>query len=365
MSIKETIRKLTPYSPGKPIEELRREFGIRGEIIKLASNENPLGPSPKAVEALKKAAKEIHRYPDASGFELRKALAKKHDIPIEQIVLGSGSDELIHYIGLIFLEPGDHQIMAEPGFSRYEPLATLVGAKTSKVPVDKNGKHDLEAMAKQVNKKTKIVWIANPNNPTGTIVRKRELRSFIDDLPQGVVLVLDEAYFDFVEDSEMPDSLEWVRENRADKAKVIGLRSLSKTYGLAGVRIGYGFFPPEIADAIHRIRMPFNANSLAQIAALAALGDKEFLERSKQANRDAIEKLTQICTRYYAKVYESHANFVWADFDRPTQPIYEALLRKGIIVRPGSTFGASNCLRISAGLPYELEIFEKTLGLIL
>jgi len=365
MSLRETIRKLTPYSPGKPIEELRREFGITGEVIKLASNENPLGPSPKAVEALRNASGEVHRYPDASGFELRQALAKKHKIPIEQIVLGSGSDELIHYIGLIFLEPGDHQIMAHPGFSRYEALATLVGATTSKVPVDEDGKHDLDAMAKEVNEKTKIIWIANPNNPTGTIVRKKELRSFHDELPSDIILVFDEAYFDFVEDSEMPDSLEWIKENRANKARVIGLRSFSKTYGLAGLRIGYGVFPPDIADAIHRVRMPFNANLLAQIAARAAIEDEKFLERSKRANREAIEKLTAICKKYNAKVCESHANFVWADFGRPTLPIYEALLKKGVIVRPGASFGAPNCLRISTGLPHELEIFEKAIGEVL
>ena len=354
--LRESIRRLAPYIPGKPIEEVQRELGIE-HVVKLASNENPLGPSPKAVAAIQSAAKGVSHYPDASGYELKSALAARLNLPAPQIVLGNGSDELIHYLSILLLEEGDEAVMADPGFPRYEASAKVIGAKPIKVSLDSQETHDLERMVGAVNEKTRIVWLANPNNPTGTIVRKQALDNYFKRVPAHVLTVLDEAYCDFVDDSSYRTALDYLNEGRP----AFGLRTFSKSYGLAGMRVGYGFGPEELCKPLDCIRPPFNVNSLAQKAALAALDDYEHLEKTIRLSRSGVGRLTSCLQRHGAKVAESFGNFIWADLGRNASGVSDALMQMGFIVRPGSIFGRPDCLRISVGTSEELDRFEAAL----
>jgi histidinol-phosphate aminotransferase len=272
-------------------------------------------------------------------------------------MLGNGSDELIHLIGLLFLGgESDEIIVGDPSFSRYDAAAQLVPCRLVKVRLDRQYRHDLPAMARVVNPNTRLVFIANPNNPTGTIVRRKELISFLLDLPTSVTVVLDEAYFEFAEDEhDYPDSLDYVREG----FNVIGLRTFSKAYGLAGIRLGYGFASPEVIDAIDRVREPFDVNSLAQAAGVAALEDAEHLNRTVANNREGLVNLARAFEKAGARPMESYANFVFADLGRPARPVFEALLSKGVITRSGHALGDDNCLRVSVGTPEEIEIFSQ------
>ncbi len=361
-TIRPNVLQMEPYSPGKPISEVQRELGLP-EVIKLASNENPLGPSPKAVEAVREAAASMHIYPDASGYSIRQAISQRFHVPDDRILLGNGSDELIHLLGLLFLgEPGDEMMMGDPSFVRYEAAAHLAPAKLVKVPLDSAYRHDLAAMAARVNEHTKLIFIANPNNPTGTIVRRREFDQFLADLPAEATVVLDEAYFEFAEGiDDYPNSLDYVREGRP----VIGLRTFSKTYGLAGIRIGYGFASPEIVDAFHRAREPFNVNSLAQAAAVAALSDRDHIQATVENNRRGIRRMNEALTALGATPCESFGNFVFADLHRPAQPVFRALLERGVIVRSGDVFGTPTCIRVSVGTDAEVDAFIAAIGTIL
>jgi histidinol-phosphate aminotransferase len=345
---------MRPYLPGKPISEVRRELGLHN-IVKLASNENPFGPSPKAVDAVREAAKEMHLYPDGAAYDLKAALSSHFNLPVDQITMGNGSDELIHLLGLVFLgSPDDQVIVGDPSFIRYDAAANLAPAELIKVPLDSDYRHDLSAMAKQVTDRTKLVFIANPNNPTGTIVRRSELDRFLDDLPEDTVTVLDEAYFEFAAHvPDYPNSLEYIARGR----NVVGLRTFSKTYGLAGIRVGYAFSQPSVADAIERARAPFNVNSLAQVAAVAALTDSEHIERTVRNNRLGVDRLTAALTEAGAKVCESYGNFVFADLGRPSAPLVQELLQQGVIVRGGEMFGTPNCIRVSVGTESEIGTF--------
>jgi len=349
---------MTPYSPGKPIAEVKRELGL-DRVVKLASNENPLGPSPLAVAALKKAAEEAHIYPDGASHDFRQAVATRFKVPYESVIVGNGSDELIHLLGLIFLSsPDDEIIVGYPSFVRYDAAAHLADAKVIQVPLDADYRHDLPAMAKAITKNTKLVFIANPNNPTGTIVTKAEIDAFLRDLPESVTVVLDEAYFEFAEhEPDFPCSVDYVLEGR----NVVGLRTLSKTYGLAGIRLGYGFAPAKIADAINRAREPFNVNSLAQLAGIAALDDEGHVQRTVENNRRGLQRLAGAFEAVGAKPCPSFANFVFADLGRPARPVFQALLERGIIVRPGDVLGAPNCLRVSVGTEEEIDLFVEAL----
>jgi histidinol-phosphate aminotransferase len=353
MPIRPNVLRMHPYTPGKPIAEAQRELGLE-RVVKLASNENPLGPSPKAIESVKRAAEEMHLYPDATGHELKEALSKRFDLPTNQIVLGSGSDELIHLLGLVFLGSEDDEVLVgDPSFVRYDAAAQLAPAKLIKVPLDQDYKHDLWSMAQRATDKTKLVFIANPNNPTGTIVLKPELDRFLQDLPPDAVTVLDEAYFEFAADvPNFPNSLEYVRAGK----NVVGLRTFSKTYGLAGIRIGYAFASSEIADGLERVRAPFNVSSLAQAAAVAAISDEEHITRTVANNREGVREIKSALEAAGAKACESYANFVFADLGRPAKPIYDQLLARGVIVRP---IWNPNCLRVSVGTPEEVAIFKK------
>lgn len=349
---------MEPYSPGKPIAEVKRELGL-DRIVKLASNENPLGPSPKAVAALKKAAEEAHIYPDAAAHDFRRAASEKFGVPYEQVLVGNGSDELIHLLGLVFLEsPEDEIIVGYPSFVRYDAAAHLAGSKLVAVPLDSEYRHDLPAMLAAVTPNTKLLFIANPNNPTGTLVSKAEVDALLDRLPEHVTVVLDEAYFEFAEDQpEYPNSTDYVRAGR----NVVGLRTLSKTYGLAGIRLGYGFAPPAIADAINRAREPFNVNSLAQVAGVAALEDDEHVKRTVENNRRGLQRLAGVFEKLGAKPCPSFANFIFADLGKPARPVFQALLERGIIVRSGDVLGAPTCLRVSVGTEEEIELFVEAI----
>ncbi|MCH8274618.1 MAG: histidinol-phosphate transaminase [Armatimonadetes bacterium] len=353
--IRENVKRLTPYSPGKPIEEVRREFGLT-RIAKLASNENPLGPSPKAVEALKAAAGDVHRYPDMAAAELKEAISRRFDLPPTQIVLGNGSDEIIHNLSQVFLAPGCSVVTGRPSFIQYAAAAHLAGAELIEVDLDAGARHDLSAMLKAAGENTRIVWIANPNNPTGTIVEREPLERFIQALPEGAVTVLDEAYYEFAaHEPNYPNSIDLIRSGYP----VVGLRTFSKSYGLAGLRVGYGFMPPEIADAIDSVREPFNVNRPAQAAAVAALDDEEHLQRTLKHNDRALRRITGLLQRFGAATTESYANFVWADFGFDTQPLFDALLRRGVIIRTGAIFGRPTSVRISAGTDEDLDLLEE------
>jgi len=353
---------MEPYSPGKPISEVRRELGL-DRIIKLASNENPLGPSPMAVEAVKKAAETMHAYPDASAFDIKAALASHYGIDQSQIFLGNGSDELIHMLGAIFLGSAeDEVVVGDPSFVRYDAAAHLAPAKLVKVPLDAEYRHDLKAMAAAVTPRTKLVFIANPNNPTGTIVGRHDLVAFLRALPNETVTVLDEAYFEFAAGADgYPDSVDLIREG----FNVIGLRTFSKTYGLAGIRLGYGFASAEIVDAFNRAREPFNVNSLAQAAAIAALRDRDHIEATVENNRKGLDQISAALTEVGAKVCESYANFVFADLGRPAGPVFQALLKRGIIIRSGDVFGTPTCIRVSVGTDEEIDAFVRELRAVL
>ncbi|MCJ7821813.1 MAG: aminotransferase class I/II-fold pyridoxal phosphate-dependent enzyme, partial [Armatimonadetes bacterium] len=274
------VETLRPYTPGKPIEEVQREFGLT-DIIKLASNENPLGPSPKAVEAIRAAAAEVRLYPDNDCYHLRKALAAHLEVPREQVMVGHGSDELIHNIGLAFIEPGDEVMMCSGPFSQWEFTAKLMDGTPVYVPM-KDFRYDMEAMAARLSAKTKVVFIGNPSNPTGAMVTRAELETLLAALPETTILVMDEAYYEYVDDAEYPDSLALVREGRP----VMVLRTFSKIYALAGLRVGYGVTTPELAEAMGRVREPFNVSSVAQAAGLASLGDGEQVERTRALNAE-------------------------------------------------------------------------------
>jgi histidinol-phosphate aminotransferase len=353
------VETLTPYVPGKPIEEVRREFGLT-DIIKLASNENPLGPSPKAVEAIRAAAGEVRLYPDNDCYELRGALSTHLGVAGNQVLLGHGSDELIHNIGLAFVCPGDEVMMCTGPFSQYEFTAKLMDATPVMVPM-RDWAYDLEAMAERLSPRTKVVFIGSPNNPTGTIVHKAELARFLEALPEAAVLIMDEAYHEYVDDPDYPDSLALVREGR----NVIVLRTFSKIYALAGLRVGYGATTPALAAALDAVREPFNVSCLAQVAAAASLADPEQVARTKRLNDESKDLLYREFTRMGLRYTRSEANFVWVDVGRDCRSVYVALLQQGVIVRTGDVFGAPTHIRVSTGTREENRRFLEALEQVL
>jgi len=357
--IRPNVLGMKSYVQGKPIEEVKRELGL-DRVVKLASNENPFGPSPKAIAAVQDAAATMHMYPDGSAYDLKKAISAKFDIATDKIFVGNGSDELIHLLGLLVLDSPEHELMmCNPGFARYDASAEIAPAKLVKVPLDENLVHDLETMADLINENTRIIYVANPNNPTGTVVRKDAMDRFLDRVPDHVLVVLDEAYFEFAMHlPDFPNSLDYVRSGREN---IIGLRTFSKAQGLAGIRVGYGFAHPRIVEAINRIKEPFNVNRLAQIAGVAALEDDEHVSKTVVHNRRGLDLLAGVFAEVGAKAFESFANFTYADFHRPTRPIYQALLERGVITRPGDLLGNPTCLRVSIGTQEEMEIFVKAL----
>ncbi len=356
--IADNIARLTPYRPGKPIEEVERELGITG-VVKLASNENSLGPSPKAIEIVRQLAAKMHVYPDASCHELRQAVARKLDVTPDSLVFGNGSDDIIHLLGVTFLRACDEVIQGDPSFVRYEAAAILNDAACHLVPLTTDWVHDLDAMADHVNARTRLVFIANPNNPTGTIVTRRALDRFLDRLPTRVMTVLDEAYFEYAaEDPDYPDGLDYVRHGR----NVVVLRTFSKAYGLAGIRIGYGAMRPDIAEWLDRTREPFNVNYMAQAAASAALDDDAHVERTLAMNRAGKSDFYAALRALDLDYTPTHANFVWIDLKHDSTIVFQSLLRKGVITRTGDIFGAKTFLRVTIGTPAENAKFASALS---
>lgn len=356
--VPEHIASLTPYPPGKPMEELEREYGIRNSI-KLASNENPLGPSPKAVEAVCSALDRLHRYPDGSGYYLRKRLSEKFDLPFDGIVLGNGSNEIIELVIRVFLLPGDEVLIPAPSFLVYKLAVQTVGARGVPIPL-KDLTIDLDRTLEAVTPRTKIIFINNPNNPTGTIVKRSHFESFLRGLPPKIVLVLDEAYIEFARDQDIPSGFDYIR--RAEGPGVIVLRTFSKAYGLAGLRIGYGAMDPGIADYLHRVRQPFNTGTLAQIGALAALDDEDFLAESRDTVWKGLRYLYEEVERLGLEPLPTEANFFLIRVPLDAQKLYEAMLRRGVIVRAMNAYGLDRYIRINAGLPEENRRFIEALA---
>ncbi|NIP71567.1 MAG: histidinol-phosphate transaminase [Gammaproteobacteria bacterium] len=347
------VRSLSPYEPGKPLEELEREYGISG-AVKLASNENPLGISPLALKAAVSALEGVARYPDGNGFALKRALAEKHGIGSEHITLGNGSNDVLELVARTFLGPGTNAVFSEHAFAIY-PIATqAVGAEArvaSASPADRAIPygHDLEAIAARMDEGTGVVFIANPNNPTGTWLARAELEGFLHELPGSVIAVVDEAYFEYVEEPDYPDASRWLERY----PNLLVTRTFSKIYGLAGLRVGYGLSHPRIADLLNRVRQPFNVGGVAQAAALGALTDRDHVRRSISLNRKGLRQLGEAFERMGLGVIPSAANFLAVDVGRPAGGVYEALLRRGVIVRPVASYGLPTFLRITVGAAKE------------
>ena len=321
------IQSLTPYVPGKPIDELQRELGLE-RVIKLASNENPLGPSPKAVAALAGETDTLHRYPDGGGFRLRQAIAERWKVTREHIILGNGSDEILGLLARTFLAPGDEAVMADHTFVIYKMEVTAAHGKAVLVPLA-NWTHDLEAMAQAITPRTRLLFLCNPNNPTGTMVSAEAVHRLMARVPEEVIVVLDEAYIEYVRDPQFPDALAYVKDGR----RAIVLRTFSKIYGLAGLRIGYGVTTPEINGFLNRVRPPFNANSMAQRAALAALEDDDHVAKSRAVNAAGMEQIGNGLRALGLAPIPSQANFIYFDVKRDGRNVFDALLREGVIVR--------------------------------
>ena len=353
------LKGLVPYSPGKPVEEVERELGIKG-AIKLASNENPLGPSPRALRALRHALREAHRYPDGGGYYLKEGLARRFDVTPDHLILGNGCNEILELIARCFLLPGDEVVIADPAFVIYGMLAQLQGCNKVLVPL-RDWTHDLQAMARAVTPKTKMIFVGNPNNPTGTVVGPSEIAAFMQALPDDVIVVMDEAYIEYVPPELVPDSLRHVREGRS----VVVLRTFSKIYGLAGLRIGYGIARPYLVELLDRARAPFNVNALAQRAALAALDDTRHVADSRMVNEQGKAYLSTELDRLGLAYPPSAANFILVDVRRDGRAVAEALLQEGVIVRPMGGRHLPTHIRVTIGTLNENKRFIKALRLVL
>jgi histidinol-phosphate aminotransferase len=349
--VAEHIARLVPYAPGKPVSEVQRELGLE-VAIKLASNENPLGPSPKALAAVRQAATEMHRYPDGGCYYLRRALAEKFGVAPGELLLGNGSNELLELLIHAFVLPGTHMVTSASTFVIYKLATQARGRAYREAALGPDRGYDLAALARSVDPDTRLVFIANPNNPTGTHIGADAMARFIAEMDARTegdppILVLDEAYHEYVDAPDAPDSMAILR----DRPRTVILRTFSKAYGLAGIRCGYGFASPDIVEQINRIRAPFNVNSLAQVAAIAALGDDEFLARAVAVNREGKAWLMGELTTRSLGVTPSQTNFLLVDFHTEARPIFQALMTHGVITRPMGGYGLPTCLRISVGLP--------------
>ena len=359
MKVANHIAKLKAYVPGKPIEELERELGIRGSV-KLASNENPLGPSPKAIEAIGDALKDLNRYPDGYSYRLRQRLAEKLGVKDSEIVFGNGSNEIIELLARTFLRRGDEVIMPAPSFLMYEIMVQAIGASPVKVPL-KALAVDLEGMAAAISENTRMVFVNNPNNPTGTVVTKDAFERFLKSISPEIIVVVDEAYIEFVRRADCPQGLDYLDADTT----VVTLRTFSKAYGLAGLRIGYGVMKEEVAGYMNRVRQPFNTNSLAQIGALAALKDQSFFENTIQMVHQEMDYLYGKLDGLGLRFFPSEANFFLIDVKQDGRKIFDMMLRKGVIVRAMTAYGYPNYIRVNIGLPEENRRFVKALKEVL
>jgi histidinol-phosphate aminotransferase len=359
LSIPDYILSIKPYTPGKPLEELEREYGIV-DSIKLASNENPLGPSPMAVKAIKNAIGKLNRYPDGSGHDLIQKISEHLGVSSKNIVLGNGSDEIIGMLALGLLQPGDEAVLAYPSFLMYEIMVRSADATPVFVPL-KSLSIDLGGIKEKITSKTRMVFLCNPNNPTGTIIFKKNFETFLEKIPPEVIVVVDEAYIEFVRDPNCAKSIEYLDNDRP----LVTLRTFSKVYGLAGLRIGYGVMPHEMANLLNRIRMPFNTNSLAQAGACAAIEDTVFFEKVLTLIHQGLDFLYDSLDRLGVTYFPTQTNFILIDVCKDADEIYEKMLRQGVIVRSMRSYGYPNYIRINVGLHEEnvrfIQALEKSL----
>ena len=352
------IADLVPYEPGKPVEEVQRELGL-DRVVKLASNEGQFGPFPAAVEALERSVNELNRYPDGGMYRLTTALAERHGVEPERVAIAAGADAVIMYLSLAVLDPGDEIVCGWPSFPSYVIDAIKMGATPVRVPL-RDLTYDLEALLAAVTPRTKIVFVANPNNPTGTMVGRAELDRYFDAVPEHVLTVLDEAYFEYVDEPHYPDGIE--EYLKRDGRRVLCLRTFSKIYGLAGLRVGYGVGPVDVVAAIRKVRNAFDVSQPAQDAALASLGEPEELARRRAVTAEGRARLEAVCSRLPVEICPRPvANFVYVDCGREVAPLFDALLREGVIVRPLGPFGAPAAMRVTVGEPEENDLFGAAL----
>lgn len=359
------VRELAPYQPGKPIAELQRELGF-DHIVKLASNENPLGPSPKALEALQRTIGDIALYPDGSGFELKRALAAALNVNSVQITLGNGSNDVLELVARTFLPPACRAVFSVHAFAVYPIVTQAVGAVGVAAAAHDGTDgprygHDLAALAQAVDEDTRVVFIANPNNPTGTYLPGTQLRSFLAGLPDHVIAVVDEAYLEYVVAADYQSVLHWL----PDFPNLIVTRTFSKAYGLAGLRVGFAVSSAEVADLLNRVRQPFNVNTLALAAAEAALDDRDHLAKTVAMNQTGLAQLAHAFAERGLSYIPSVGNFIAVDLGRPAAPVFESLLREGVIVRPIANYGLPNHLRITVGTEQENKEFLRALDRVL
>jgi histidinol-phosphate aminotransferase len=355
------VSGITPYEPGKPVEEVQRELGLE-RVIKLASNEGPFGPFPAALEAMARAAGELNRYPDGGAYRLRSAVAERHDVGTEHVALGGGADGVLDTLSQAVLAPGDEIVCGWPSFPSYVIYAMKQGATPLTVPL-RDHRYDLDALLGAVTERTKIAYLCLPNNPTGTTNTRAEVGAFLDAVPEHVLTVVDQAYFEYIDDADHPDAIEeYAKQGR----RVFVLRTFSKIYGLAGLRIGYGIGPSEVVTAIGKTRRPFDLTTPAQEAVLASLDDREEVRRRARVNAEGRVELEQVlASAGLAPAPGAVANFLYAESGEDPRPLFEGLLREGVIVRPLAGFGAPNAIRVSVGTPEENRLFGDALARVL
>jgi histidinol-phosphate aminotransferase len=352
--VPKNIQAIQPYKPGKPLEEVERELGIKA--IKLASNENPFGPSPKAIEALRRSIEHVELYPDDTGYYLRRKLAARFQVSMDEIILGSGSSDILAMAFHAMLTPDTELLTSEGSFIVYYLLGQMKGCSMVRTPM-REFAYDLRSMAERLTPRTRLVLIANPNNPTGTIVRRQEVAEFLKKVPEHALVIMDEAYVEYVGDPEYPDSFDYYREGR----NVLIIRTFSKAYGLAGLRIGYGIAKPEIIDTLQKVRLAFNTGSLGQVAALAAFDDQEHVQRTVESNRREMKFLSSELAARGVKYVPSHSNFIFMDLGKPSKDVDAAMLRQGVIIRPMAGWGFPTMIRVSIGTHEQNEQFLKAL----
>ena len=361
---KPAVRDIVPYEPGKPVEEVQRELALE-RVVKLASNEGPFGPLAEALDALAEAAPELNRYPDGGGFRLRTALAERHGARFEEIALGAGADGVVDCLAQVSLDPGDEIVCGWPSFPSYVIGARKLGAEPKQVPLQE-GRYDLDALLEAVTERTKLVYVCHPNNPTGTMNTRAELDDYFAQVPDHVVTVLDQAYFEYVDDPDYPDGIE---EYLKVGQRVVVLRTFSKIFGLAGLRVGYGVAPEEVVTAIGKVRRAFDITAPAQVAALASLsapGADSELERRRRINAEARPVVEDALRQHgFEPVGPAVANFVFAEVGEDSRLLFEQLLQEGVIVRPTAGFGAPGGIRVTVGTPEENAFFREALGRVL
>jgi histidinol-phosphate aminotransferase len=355
------LEGIVPYEPGKPVEEVQRELGLE-RVVKLASNEGPFGPVPAALEAMERAALELNRYPDGGAYRLRSALADRHGLRFEEVALGSGADGLVDCLAQLALEPGDEVVCGWPSFPSYVIYATKLGATARTVPLREH-RYDLDAMLAAIGPRTKLAYLCHPNNPTGTSNSRAELDSWFERVPDHVLTVLDQAYFEYIDDTDYADGVEeYLKSGR----RVVVLRTFSKIYGLAGLRVGYALAPAAVVTAIGKVKRAFDVTTAAQEAALASLDAGAELERRRKLNAQGRVQLERILREHgFDPPGPAVANFLFAEVGDDARPLFEALLREGVIVRPAGGFGAPGAIRVTVGTPEENEFFGEALGRVL